>query len=88
MGCFGLGDALWVWTLRRTTSGGLTCPKSGLFVVTQQRGAKHAKKEESESKNGQKQVEFCGNVSAKPGKSGPSFLGGLPTDGVLTLLRV
>ena len=43
MGCFGLGDALWVWTLRRTTSGGLTCPKSGLFVVTQQLGAKNAK---------------------------------------------
>jgi hypothetical protein len=50
VGCFGLGDALWVWTLRRTTSGGLTCPKSGLFVVTQQMGAKSAKKEESESK--------------------------------------
>ena len=49
MGCFGLGDALQVWKLRRATSGGLTCPKSGLFVVTQQMGAKSAKKEESES---------------------------------------
>jgi hypothetical protein len=43
VGCFGLGDALQVWTLRRATSGGLTCPKSGLFVVTQQMGAKSAK---------------------------------------------
>ena len=56
MGCFGLGDALQVWKLRRATSGGLTCPKSGLFVVTQQMGAKSAKKEESESKNGQKMM--------------------------------
>ena len=40
--------------MRRTTSGGLTCPKSGLFVVTQQMGAKNAKMEESESKKGQK----------------------------------
>ena len=54
MGCFGLGDALQVWTLRRATSGGLTCPKSGLFVVTQHMGAKNAKMEESESKKGQK----------------------------------
>jgi hypothetical protein len=50
VGCFGLGDALQLLTLRRATSGGLTCPKSGLFVVTQQMGAKSAKKEESESK--------------------------------------
>ena len=49
MGCFGLGDALQVWKLRRATSGGLTCPKSGLFVVTQQMGAKSAKKEETKS---------------------------------------
>ena len=59
MGCFGLGDALWVWSLRRTTSGGLTGPKSGLFVVTQQRGAKHAKKEESESFWKQKVKRLC-----------------------------
>jgi hypothetical protein len=56
VGCFGLCDALQVWTLRRTTSGGLTWPKSGLFVVTQQRGAKNAKKEESESKKVQKMM--------------------------------
>jgi len=47
---------LQVWTLRRATSGGLTCPKSGLFVVTQLMRAKSAKKEESESKNGQKMM--------------------------------
>jgi hypothetical protein len=40
--------------VRRTTSGGLLCPKSGLFVVTQQMGAKNAKKEESESKKGRR----------------------------------
>jgi hypothetical protein len=69
VGCFGLGDALWVWTLRRTTSGGLTCPKSGLFVVTQQRGAKHAKKEESESKNGQKVGRWCDKEQQGVGSS-------------------
>ena len=72
MGCFGLGDALWVWTLRRTTSGGLTCPKSGLFVVTQQLGAKNAKnakKEESESKNGQKVGCWCDKEQQGVGSS-------------------
>ena len=43
-----------VWKLRRATSGGLTCPKSGLFVVTQQMGAKSAKHVESESVREQK----------------------------------
>ena len=57
MGCFGLGDALQVWTLRRATSGGLTCPKSGLFVVTQQMGAKSAKKEESAVKK--EEMRWC-----------------------------
>ena len=48
-----------VWKLRRATSGGLTCPKSGLFVVTQQMGAKSAKKEESESLREQKVKCLC-----------------------------
>ena len=69
MGCFGLGDALQVWTLRRATSGGLTCPKSGLFVVTQQMGAKNAKKEESESKNGQKVGRWCDKEQQGVGSS-------------------
>ena len=69
MGCFGLGDALQVLTLRRATSGGLTCPKSGLFVVTQQMGAKSAKKEESESKNGQKVGRWCDKEQQGVGSS-------------------
>ena len=55
--------------MRRTTSGGLTCPKSGLFVVTQQRGAKNAKKEESESKNGQKVGRWCDKEQQGVGSS-------------------
>jgi hypothetical protein len=69
VGCFGLGDALQVLTLRRATSGGLTCPKSGLFVVTQQMGAKSAKKEESESKNGQKVGRWCDKEQQGVGSS-------------------
>ena len=69
MGCFGLGDALQVLTLRRATSGGLTCPKSGLFVVTQQMGAKSAKKEESETKNGQKVGRWCDKEQQGVGSS-------------------
>ena len=69
MGCFGLGDALQVLTLRRATSGGLTCPKSGLFVVTQQMGAKSATKEESESKNGQKVGRWCDKEQQGVGSS-------------------
>jgi hypothetical protein len=69
VGCFGLGDALQVWKLRRATSGGLTCPKSGLFVVTQQMGAKSAKKEESETKNGQKVGRWCDKEQQGVGSS-------------------
>jgi hypothetical protein len=69
VGCFGLGDALQVLTLRRATSGGLTCPKSGLFVVTQQMGAKSAKKEESETKNGQKVGRWCDKEQQGVGSS-------------------
>ena len=58
-----------VWTLRRATSGGLTCPKSGLFVVTQQMGAKSAKKEESESKKVQKVRRWCDKEQQGVGSS-------------------
>ena len=69
MGCFGLGDALQVLTLRRATSGGLTCPKSGLFVVTQQMGAKSAKKEESESTLQRKVGRWCDKEQQGVGSS-------------------
>ena len=55
--------------MRRTTSGGLTCPKSGLFVVTQLMRAKSAKKEESESRNGQKVGRWCDKEQQGVGSS-------------------
>ena len=58
-----------VLTLRRATSGGLTCPKSGLFVVTQLMRAKSAKKEESESRNGQKVGRWCDKEQQGVGSS-------------------
>ena len=59
VGCFGLGDALWVWMSRPATSGGLRWLKTVLFGVTQADGRKALKDVESEGKEVQKVGRQC-----------------------------